>query len=424
MPRCIVKDCTVKDAKYNLPGIKTNCVCRGHADLTSMVNVYVRKCIEEGCLKQASFNYKGQKTKLYCAQHKKSLMFDCSHKYCENAECAKLPSFNYENEKTPRFCADHKLENMVMVHKQKLCEYEGCKVIAYFNHEGETSAKFCATHKESSMVSIRNSGVCIEEGCRKFAVYNHPSMSKALYCKQHKRDGMHNVKTKSMCIHEGCKTTAHYNYSSEKNGLYCATHRLPTMIDISKTYCLTENCSIQLREPRKYKGYCFRCFIYNFPDEPITFNYKVKERHVVDYLKEQFSDVELITDKVVQGGCSKKRPDVFIECFTHSIIVEIDEDQHSDYTCENKRMMEIFEDLGNRPIVFIRFNPDAYIDKDGNPVKSCFDYHKTLGTPYISEKDDWNNRLTKLADNICEYMEKMPEKEVTIINLFYNKTLT
>ena len=35
---------------------------------------------------------------------------------------------------------------------------------------------------------------------------------------------------------------------------------------------------------------------------------------------------------------------------THSIIVEVDENQHKNnrYICDNKRMMELFVDLGNR----------------------------------------------------------------------------
>ena len=37
---------------------------------------------------------------------------------------------------------------------------------------------------------------------------------------------------------------------------------------------------------------------------------------------------------------------------------------YPDCSCENKRIMEISQDLGHRPIVFIRFNPDEY-NKNG-----------------------------------------------------------
>ena len=45
-------------------------------------------------------------------------------------------------------------------------------------------------------------------------------------------------------------------------------------------------------------------------------------------------------------------------------IVEIDENQHIEYdcSCENKRIMELSQDVGHRPIIFIRFNPDDYLN--------------------------------------------------------------
>jgi hypothetical protein len=55
------------------------------------------------------------------------------------------------------------------------------------------------------------------------------------------------------------------------------------------------------------------------------------------------------------------------------IIIEVDENQHTEYdcSCENKRTMQLSQDLGHRPIVFIRFNPDDY-EKDGTSVTSCW----------------------------------------------------
>jgi len=41
--------------------------------------------------------------------------------------------------------------------------------------------------------------------------------------------------------------------------------------------------------------------------------------------------------------------------------------------------MEISQDLEFRPIVFIRFNPDSYTDKNGNKIKSCWKINKTTG---------------------------------------------
>ena len=67
-------------------------------------------------------------------------------------------------------------------------------------------------------------------------------------------------------------------------------------------------------------------------------------------------------DKKIQDGCSTRRPDLFLDLGYQIIIIEIDENQHIDYdcSCENKRIMELSQDVGHRPIVFIRFNPDDY----------------------------------------------------------------
>jgi len=55
------------------------------------------------------------------------------------------------------------------------------------------------------------------------------------------------------------------------------------------------------------------------------------------------------------------------------VIIEVDENQHIDYdcSCENKRIMELSQDLDHRPIVFIRFNPDEYDNKE-NIISSCW----------------------------------------------------
>ena len=47
----------------------------------------------------------------------------------------------------------------------------------------------------------------------------------------------------------------------------------------------------------KYKGLCLRCHVYIHPNEPNARNYKIKEKHVTDYIQEQFSSIQMIFDK-------------------------------------------------------------------------------------------------------------------------------
>jgi len=142
----------------------------------------------------------------------------------------------------------------------------------------------------------------------------------------------------------------------------------------------------------------------------------IKEQHLRGALM-QFENLKLIFNKQIDGGCSKNRPDVRIELLTHTIIIECDEEQHKQYSCENKRVMEIFQDLGNRPLIIIRFNPDSYVDGSGKKNYGCFSTTKT-GSLSLNQKE-WDRRTKLLADRINE-SHNIPEREVTLENMFYD----
>ena len=79
-----------------------------------------------------------------------------------------------------------------------------------------------------------------------------------------------------------------------------------------------------------------------------------------------------ISDKIVNGGCSKRIPDLLLYLGYQIVIIKIDENQHIDYdcSCDNKRLMELSQNLKHRPIIFIRFNPEEY-EKDDETISSC-----------------------------------------------------
>jgi hypothetical protein len=160
-----------------------------------------------------------------------------------------------------------------------------------------------------------------------------------------------------------------------------------------------------------------------FPEDERAKSFKLKEQHMVEFIKEQFQEEDIVFDKIVNGGCSKRRPDAYIDKFTHVVIVECDEEQHRDYdtTCENKRVMELFQDFGNRPIVFIRFNPDNYTDKNDQKIKSCFIYHKRFDVACTINMKEWKRRTTVLKQCLQKHLTTIPEKEVTAEHLFFNE---
>ena len=177
-----------------------------------------------------------------------------------------------------------------------------------------------------------------------------------------------------------------------------------------------------IAKQKHYDGYCMFCFMHLFPDKKVARNYKTKEKDVVDRVKEAFPDFTWVHDKKVEDGCSKRRPDLLLDLGTHIVIVEIDENKHSDYdcSCENKRLMELSQDVHHRPIVFIRFNPDKYVDEEGNTVKSCWRMNKNgVLTIAKTKQEEWKKRIDVLKDTIQYWTDNPVEKTVEIIQLFY-----
>jgi len=80
--------------------------------------------------------------------------------------------------------------------------------------------------------------------------------------------------------------------------------------------------------------------------------------------------------------------------------------------------MELSQDLGHRPIVFIRFNPDKYTDKDGVNVTSCWKMTKQ-GVMTIKKEQEWIKRIEVLKNQIKYWIDNVPEKTVEIIELYY-----
>ena len=231
---------------------------------------------------------------------------------------------------------------------------------------------------------------------------------------------------KMVYCHPRCNDECKY-IAEFKNGLFL---RRPILISQIYKYCKECDGSDLCKTPlcntiakiKKYNGYCLNCFIHLFPDEPNSRNYKTKEKDVVDNVLKLFPNLTWITDKKVQDGCSRRRPDLLVDMGTHIIIVEIDENSHKSYDCicENKRIMELSQDLNHRPIIFIRFNPDEYINQEGKVIKSCWKLNK-MGIIQImrSKQKEWNNRLQVLLDQIQYWVDNKTEKTIEIIELFY-----
>ena len=193
------------------------------------------------------------------------------------------------------------------------------------------------------------------------------------------------------------------------------------MINVIKIKCKTELCDTQIRN--KFKGYCLRCFIYNFPNDKLVRDYGTREAKVSEFIKETYKNLNITYNKIIDGGCSNHRPDIFIDCLTHSVIIEVDENQHKNNKsynpeCELRRLNNLFTDLADRPIIFIRFNPDSYTNSKNKLVKSCFEYTEDKNLPKANKT--LQTRLKKLKEVIDENLTKIPSENITTIKLYYD----
>eukprot|EP00960_Hanusia_phi_P077559 768711-Hanusia_phi.AAC.4 len=289
-----------------------------------------------------------------------------------------------------------------------------------YNLPDQNKPLYCKAHKKDNMVDVINKK-CLE--CDNVSVYNLPDQTIPIYCKAHKQPNMVDVISKK-CISTGCYKFACYNYDGQTSPTHCNEHKLPNMFLTCSKKCKSEWCHTRVYK-NKNQGFCIYCFIHLFPDKSVARNYKTKETTVVDFIKQQFQNIDIIADKSIAGGCSRRRPDIFIDLGYQIVIVEVDENQHITYdcSCENKRIMELSQDVAHRPIVFIRFNPDDYIKND-NKITSCWGMNKQgICVVKPSKKKEWNERLQALEAALAYWIEpsNITNKCIETIQLFYDE---
>jgi hypothetical protein len=383
---------------------------------SKFINKKYRICINKDCNKNPAFNYKNESKRLYCSVHKLDNMIDIKNKIkCININCNKQPTYNYENEKKPLYCSTHKLIDMINI-VSKRCINKNCNKQPLFNYKDKTNALYCGCCKLDDMIDVKHKK-CININCNKRPTYNYKNEKKALYCNNCKLTDMVDIKNKK-CINQNCDKQPAFNFKNKKNALYCGNCKLTDMVNVKSKMCQLCN---HIQSKKKYDYLCYDCYYYTKPDSVLTRNHKTKENQLISDLNKELNNNIIIQDKRIsnENGCSKRRPDGLIKLNDYNIIIEIDENQHSNYICENRRIMEIFEDLGHSLLTVIRFNPDAY-KLDNKKIKSPFGITKTDGRLKIINQKEYNNRFNKLLETINYNIKNIPNKEINVINLFYN----
>ena len=391
-----------------------------------------KKCTNiDGCGLIASFGFNKKEGTKFCSKHKEAGMINLLCKLCS---CGKArPTFNIEG-LTSNFCKDCKTSDMVNVNDIRcFCG----KSRPTFNVSG-LKPMYCAKCKTSDMIDIYCNR-CV--GCNKNnSNFNYEGL-KPKYCSKCCLPDMVDL------THQKCKcgkVQPSFNYKGLKPE-YCSSCKLPDMIILRKRLCIkcdkgqaTFNffgekarfCS-QCKEPEminiidkcknkdctncgniKYRYYCTHCFSNLFPNDPLVFQIRIKskENYVRDFLNENFDgfihDVPLWTGNC---DCSHRRRIDHRKLIGNTLLcVETDEYQHKRYNAADEEIR--YDDLyliHSGKFIFIRFNPDKYINSDG----------KQMDTPIKKRMPDLQAEVNK---QIARILDEENNELLEIVHLFFD----
>jgi hypothetical protein len=379
-----------------------------------MVIIAINQCRADGCTKPPKFNYKYETRGLYCTSHKLDKMTNIYSNPCQHIDCLIGANYNYKNKSLGMYCFKHKLNEMINL-GSNICQHLDCTTIPNFNYIDKTVGIFCDKHKLNEMINVVDKK-CQHKNCTTIPCFNKIGSKTGIFCSKHKLNEMIDVRH-IKCHHTDCTIIPYFNVPSETVGIFCYNHKLKDMTNVTRQMCKTHLCDEYSNI--KYKGYCTRCFVYMFPNEPNSRNYKQKEIYVRDYVLQEFIYYTWICDKRIIDGCSKRRPDMLLDLGDKIIIVEIDENQHTSYdsSCELARLNNLSEDVKYRPIVLIKFNPDKYLNENNILIKSPWDINITY---QICDQIEIDNRLLTLKNTIKLSIKQTFTELLTIIPLFYD----
>jgi len=274
-----------------------------------MVNVNNKLC---PCGKQPSFNLPGETKRICCKECKTAEMIDVINKLCP---CGNRPSFNLPGKTVGICCKECKTSEMVNVNKKCACGKRPS-----FNIMGEIVGICCAECKTPDMVNVV-SKLC---PCGNRPIFNLPGKNVGICCKGCKTPDMIDVVSKRCPGYNGEKCPGDYIISGYK-------------------YCLS--CDPDDSRRDKFKKYENAFFKY------IQGKIDVKRREfVIRYDPLETTKKFARLDGIVFG-------DGVIVC------LEVDENGHESYLCDESRMnmvtAELLKQYPHTDVCWVRVNPST-----------------------------------------------------------------
>lgn len=347
------------EGMINLNNINNNCIT----------------CINEGEFCQANFGFKKDNIRLMCSKHKLNGMIDLVHKKDKCIKCSKeninkTASFGFKKDMKKISCSKHKTPDMINIVDIKggcvKCIKEDKFTKASFGYILDMKKTHCSKHKTPDMINLTDLNrcciICKENKIYKIAGFGK-IFEKKIHCLTHKLDNEYS-NNNPKCQIQNCKEKPFYGQiNKDILPARCEKHKLSADIDMISREC--KICMLDVFIPSS-NNTCYRCL--GIENSKNRRGLKEEKIHIcLTTLSKYMGIREPVRDMKIKDGCSKRRPDFYYRDFNDnfSLIIEVDEHQHTKYSCsiegELKRMIILYEeDNGGFPLIFIRFNPDAY----------------------------------------------------------------
>ena len=342
-----------------------------------------KTCQHPNCDTNGSYGFPRNKQHRWCKAHRPDGAEDVVNRRC--LQCKRQPCFGVPGE-SPKWCKAHRPEGTEDLLNNR-CKANECKLRACFGVSGE-KPQWCSRHKPDEVEDIVNIKC---EHCKRAPVFGLPGTKRRRWCAEHRPEGATDIVNKR-CEH--CDTVACFGMPGERPE-WCSRHKPAEAVDLRSRRCAFPECDLLTKGTHKY------CASHDTERRRKT---RVRENQVANYLRDQGFHWTSWNKQVQETACGRYRPDFAYELNTHVVLVEVDEFQHArpGYSCDAARMLDIFGAYGGQPVVFIRFNPDAF----------------KLGG--VTKRMKFPTRLRALDTQLRAALAQPPPCQLTIVRLFYD----
>ena len=263
--------------------------------------------------------------------------------------CGKQPLFNISGETKPICCKNCKTDEMIDV-KSKRCP---CGKQPNFNIPGQKKGVCCMKCKTDDMVDVIHNKC----PCGKQPKFNVPEKTNGVCCVKCKTGDMIDVVNKRC---SGGKIAC-FNVSEDTKGVCCSKCKTDDMVNVVGKVCRGYNAGCPVRTYLSNgHQYCMVCD----PNDARRKRHKRYEEEFFEYMKDKINvhkrEFRVTFD---QNETSKKFARVDGIVFGDDVIVciEVDENGHENYECDEHRMhlitAELLQKYSEHIVSWVRVNP-------------------------------------------------------------------